>query len=68
MDKSVFRFKIDDKHIMLIFVATPLALEQLHDVIGANYRVKIVAERRLEEKPDRELKDIIKELLEEYGE
>lgn len=68
LDKSVFRFKVDEKHIMLIFVATPLTLEQLHDVIGANYRVKIVAERQLDEKPDRELKDIIKELLEEYGE
>lgn len=67
LDKSVFRFKVDDKHIMLIFVATPLTTEQLHDIVGANYRVKIVAERRLEEAPDGSLNDIIEEMLVQYG-
>ena len=67
LDKSVFRFKVDERHVMLIFVATPLTTEQLHETVGANYRVKIVSELRLDEKPERELDEIIKETLNQYG-
>lgn len=63
LDKSVFRFQVDEQRVLLIFVSTPLESDAIHELLSLSEKTRLDNELRLEVKPDKDLLEIIKELM-----